>query len=68
MCVCVGVCVRSPVEMPPDKVVKFLFGFGVEILKLVHGTELDNVETVGQYQICQRERRYLHLSTPLESY
>ena len=43
----------SPVEMAPDKVMKLLFGFGMEILELVHCTELDNVETIGQYQIYQ---------------
>lgn len=35
-----------PVEMTPDEVVDLLLGLDVEVLELVHGGELLDVETV----------------------
>lgn len=36
------------IEVASDKVVDLLLGQDVEILELVHGSELDHIETVWQ--------------------
>ena len=33
--------------MAPDKVMYLFFVYGVEVLKLVYGTELDNIQSIG---------------------
>ena len=35
------------IKMTPDKVVNALLGDGMQVLELVHGRELDDVQTVG---------------------
>jgi hypothetical protein len=41
------------VEVAADEVVDLLLGLDVEVLELVHGRELDDVETVGQDAVCR---------------
>jgi hypothetical protein len=43
------------IEVTSDEVVDLGFGHGVEVLELVHGGELDDVETVRQDAICDAE-------------
>lgn len=50
------------VEMTPDEIVDFLFGLDVQILKLVHGGELDDVETIGKYSIWDERIYTVNLS------
>ena len=42
------------VEVTPDKVVDLLLGLNVQVLELVHGRKLLDIETVGQDTICIR--------------
>ncbi len=48
--------------MTPDEIVDFLFGLDVQILKLVHGGELDDVETIGKYSIWDERIYTVNLS------
>jgi hypothetical protein len=40
-----------PIEVAPDKIVDFLFVYGMKILELVDCTELDNIQTIGYNNI-----------------
>ena len=44
-----------PVEVATNKVIDLRFGDGMQVLELVHGRELDDVEPIGQDAICQRQ-------------
>lgn len=41
------------IEVTPDEIVDLLLGLYVEVLELVHGSEFDNIETVGENTIWQ---------------
>jgi hypothetical protein len=45
-----------PVEVTSDKVVDLLLGLDMQVLELVHGSELDHVQTVRQDTICKVSR------------
>ena len=39
------------VEMTPDEFVDFCFARGVEVLELVNGLELDDIQSIGDYTV-----------------
>ena len=39
------------VEMTPDKFINFGFARGVQVLELVNGLELDDIQSIGEYTI-----------------
>lgn len=47
------------IEMTTNEFVDLLLGLNVQVLELVHGGELDNVETVGEDAICSPVSNYM---------